>query len=216
MNDARWSDYLNTEKYKITNQNGKMGLSFKGQVLLEPKYSEVSVTNHDIPLSDLKIRKCIDDTHFFIEEWNFPIVQADGKYGLVNREREKFELELRYDKIIKLNYKHYLCLELDTYTLYYFFDGPPRITAIFRNSREVNLPELLNILKDEHPEAHAQLSENLYWENGNYISEYWWYEGSEFHPGASFWQYFPVATRKAILSTSFEVTPSELVWARGI
>jgi len=216
MNDALWNDYLDTGKYKITHQNGKLGLNFKDQVLLEPKYSELSVTNHDVPLPDPRIRKYIGDAFLSIEEWNFPIVQADGKYGLVNGERKKFELEIKYDKIIKLTYDHYLCLEHDTYTLYKFFNGPPKITAVFRNSREIDLPELLNILKDENPEAHAQLSENLYWEDGNHISKFWRYEGSEFHPGISYWHYFPVATRKAILSTSFEVTPLELVWARGI
>jgi len=216
MNDALWNDYLDTEKYKITNQNGKLGLNFKDQVLLEPKYSELSVTNHDIPLSDPRVRKYIGDVIFFIEEWNFPIVKTDGKYGLVNGERKKFELELKYNKIIKLTYSHYLCLENDVYTLYEFFDGPPKITAAFRNSGETNLPELLNILKDEQPNAHAQLSKSLYLEGGNYISEFWRYEGGEFHPGGGCWQYFPIATRKAVLSTNFEVTPMELVWARGI
>ena len=129
--DDLWNDYLNVEKYQITNQHGKFGLKFKDQVLLEPEYSARTVTNDDVPLSSPRIRKYIVDDYFFMEEWNFPIVQADGKYGLVNGERKRFELELIYDRIVKLAYDLYLCLEHDTYTLYKFFGGPPRSLRCF-------------------------------------------------------------------------------------
>jgi len=151
-----------------------------------------------------------------MEEWNFPIVHADGKDGLVNGDRKRFELELKYDAIIKLAYNFYLALEHDTYTLYKFFSGRPKIAAEFSTNVKVDLQTLLDILKVEHSKAYAQLSKSLSWKNGHYISKFWRYQGGRFDPGNSHWGYFTVATRKAIMSTNFEITPLELVWAKWL
>ena len=214
--EVRWKNYLNTGIYQIFNQDGKLGLKYKHYVLLEPKYSSLSITNDDIPLSDPRVKKIFLDTYRFMEEWNFPIVHADGKDGLVNGGMRRFELELKYDAIIKLAYNFYLGLEHDTYTLYKFFSGRPRIAAQFCKSEKVDLPALLDILKAEHSKAYAQLSKSLYWKNGHYFSKFWQYQGSTFDPDNTHWGYFTVATRKAIMSTNFEITPLELVWAKGI
>jgi hypothetical protein len=43
------------------------------------------------------------------------------------------------------------------------------------------------------------------------LSEYWHYHVGICDPEAGLSHYLPIATRKAILSTDFEVTPLELV-----
>ena len=82
---------------------------------------------------------------------------------------------------------------------------------MFCESNKINLPELLNILQTQHSEAFTQLSKTLCLEGNNYISEFWHYHIGIAYPEAGFSQYLPLAARKAILSTNFEVTPLELV-----
>ncbi|MFZ5822489.1 MAG: hypothetical protein ACOYYJ_21570 [Chloroflexota bacterium] len=209
--DALWNEYLKGQKYQITEQDGKLGLNFENSVLLEPRYSCVEITNQNVPLSDLWIRKFVVDRYCFVDEWNFPIVYADGKYGLIDGVFNRLVSGLEYDSIVKLTYDHYLCLQSKTYTLKHFIGGQSTVPAAFRGSDKISLPELLNILQAKHPEAYTQLSKTLYFEGNDYISEYWHYHAGICYPEAGYSLYLPIATRKAILSTNFEVTPLELV-----
>ena len=209
--DTRWGDYLNGKKYKITEQGGKFGLNIRNTVLLEPKYSYVEITNHNVPLSDPRIRKCVVDPYCLVDEWNFPIVHADGKYGLIDGVIDTLVFGLECDRIVKLTYEYYLCSKSGTCTLYKFDAGRPEISAVFPESNKINLPELLNVLQTRHPEARTQLSKTLFVEGDHYISEFWHYHISISYPEVGMVQYVPLATRKAILSTNFEVTPLELV-----
>jgi hypothetical protein len=209
--DALWDEYLNSQKYQITNQDGKFGLNFQNSVLLEPRYSSLEITNHNIPLSDPQIRKFIVDPYYFVDEWNFPIIHADGKCGLIDGVINELVVDLEYDRIVKLTYDHYLCLQSGTYTLNHFVAGRRQVSATFCESNKINLPELINILQTHHPEAFAELSKTLCYDGNSYISEFWHYHLGICYPEFGHTQYFPIAVRKAILSTNFETTPLELV-----
>ncbi len=214
--NARWDDYLNGQKYQITNQDGMFGLNFKDSVLLEPRYSYVEITNQNVPLSDPRIREFVVDRYCFVDEWNFPIVHADGKCGLIDGVINQLVFGLEYDSIVKLTYDHYLCWQSGTYTLNQFVGGRSKVSATFRESNKIDLPELLNILQTKHLETYTQLSKTLSFEDNDYISEYWHYYVGISYPEAGLTHYFPIATRKALLSTNFEVTPLELVVLRNV
>lgn len=209
--NALWDDYLNGQKYQITNRDGKLGLNFQKFVLLAPRYSSLEITNHNVPLSDPRIRKFIVDPYYFLDEWNFPIVHADDKCGLIDGVINELVLGLEYDSIVKLTYDHYLCLQSGIYTLNQFVAGRRQVSATFSESNKINLPELINILQTQHSEAFTQLSKTLCCEGNSYISEFWQYYGGVSYPEFGHTQYFPLAARKAILSTNFEITPLELV-----
>lgn len=209
--DALWDDYLNGQKYQITNQDGKFGLNFQNFVLLEPRYSFLEITNHNVPLSDPRIRKFIVDPYYFVDEWNFPIIHADGKCGLIDGVINVLVFGLEYDSIVKLTYDHYLCLQSGIYTLNQFVAGRRQVSATFCESNKINLPELMNILQTQHPEALTQLSKTLCHVGNSYISEFWHYQGGVCYPEVGYTQCFPLAARKAILSNNFEITPLELV-----
>jgi len=211
--DTLWNEYLNGKKYQITNQDGKFGLSFQNSILLEPRYSYLEITNHNVPLSDPRIKEFVIDIYCLVDEWNFPIIHADGKYGLIDGVIDTVVFGLEYDSIIKLTYDHYLCLKSGTSILYKFVSGASEASAVFPENNTINLPELLNILQTQHPKAFIQLSKTLRFEDNNYISEFWHYHVNIAYPSVGHNAYFPIATRKAILSTNFEVTPLEpVVW----
>ena len=163
--------------YSIFEENGKLGLARGNIVLLKPVYNSLSITNNDPPEYTLKDFED-DPSVYIVDEWNYPIVTADGKQGLIGSER--MFLDVKYDRVVKLTYCHYF-YQLDTVVSLFLFD-PLRFSSYnqitLTMSREFTLESLLNKLAEEHPYLYKKLSEKLNKDGpGRYISDYRFYAG---------------------------------------
>jgi hypothetical protein len=197
-------------EYKVFTQDGKYGLLNGKQVVLEGIYSSIQIIAEDPALEDLlsmeALRKLNDAWAPTISEMDFAILNADGKVGLVSEGR--ILLEFKYERIIKLSYRHYLCQEGARYTLYDIFYPEyklrPKQLVTIHIPDGITLEKMLSALAQKHPKAHEALSKYLhkYPIKGIYISEYQNWEGR-----VGYHCIFPtVASQKVRMDDDFGVT----------
>jgi hypothetical protein len=166
--------------YSIFEENGKLGLARGSIVLLNPVYNSLAITNNDPPEFTLKDFEH-DPSIYIVDEWNYPIVTADGKQGLIGSER--MFLDIKYDRVVKLTYCHYFS-QVDTVVSLYFFDALrfssyDQITLIM--PREFTLECLLNKLAEQYTYLYTKLSEKLHKNGpGRYTSDYRCYIGDQY------------------------------------
>ncbi len=188
--------------YQIVERESKYGLSYNQIPLLEPIYSSVEVLNeysHEHTLGDFKDNRAVVE----VNEYNFPIVIADGKYGLLNR--NELKLGLDYVRIIKLSFCHYLCQKDSSNFVLYDVSNISEPLAIFTAFGELNLDNLLQILQSEHPKAYTELRKRIHQKGNKYISEYRLYDGVEV-VGNSTYHDFDVATIKVELNNDLQTS----------
>jgi hypothetical protein len=194
-------DYKNCG-YQIVKQEEKYGLSYNRTPVLEPIYSSVEVTNKDSHEYTLKNYK--DDSSIVeVNEYNFPIVIADGKYGLLSR--SELTLGLDYTRIIKLTFCHYLCQKDDSTFVLYDISSLLNPLAAFTTIGEINLSKFLQILQNEHPKAFAELEKRIHKRGNRYISEYRRYDGIQVVDN-NFYHDFYIATVEVELNDEFHIS----------
>ncbi len=193
-------DYENCY-YQIVEREGKYGLSYNRTPVLEPIYSSVEVINKDS--HEYTVENYKDDPSVVeVGEYNFPIVIADGKYGLLSR--SELRLGLDYTRIIKLTFCHYLCQKDDGILVLYDTRSLLNPLATFTTFGELNLDKLLQILQNEHPKAYTELEKRIHKRGNNYISEYRRYGGTQV-VGSSIYHDFYIATVEVELYDNFHV-----------
>jgi hypothetical protein len=187
--------------YKIIELNGKFGLTYNRAPVLKPIYSSVEITN-DYSREYTLVNYKDDPTVIDVGEYNFPIVIADGKHGLLMR--SEIWLGLDNPRIIKLTFCHYLCQREDgAFVLYDMEDGSKPL-AVFTLSGELRLEKILRTLKVDFPAAYAELGKRLHFRDGRYISEYRRYSGTEY---SGYVHDFDIATVEVVIRDDFSVSP---------
>ena len=185
----------------------------RSTVILKPIYASLQITNEDIDLQELLANepgdKIFDDQGVGL--YNCQIVIADGRQGLVTP--QKLFLKVKFDRIIKLTYRHYLSKKKARYTLYDHIGfsiwlNPDewhtlRARAEFEIQGELTLEKLLAVLSQTHPDIFAELSHNLYKNpNGeNFISHYLYY----YRENYSHDNMYSVAAERVIMYDDFRV-----------
>ncbi|MFZ5909078.1 MAG: hypothetical protein ACOYYU_03580 [Chloroflexota bacterium] len=189
--------------YQVEEQNGKYGLSYHRIPVLEPVYSCVEVINDyskEYSLENYKDDPGVID----VGEYNFPIVIADGKYGLLSG--SELRLGLDYTRIIKLTFCHYLFQASDGAFVLYDVDNLRQPLAAFAIPGELTLEKLLQTLENGYPAAYAELGKRLRRQGDRYVSEYRRYDGTEAISSSMFHD-FHVATVEVILDNDFSLSP---------
>jgi hypothetical protein len=196
--------------YEIYKENGKFGLTYGKTILLKPIYKSLAITNNDPPEYTLKDFED-DPSVYNIREWNYPIVIADGKYGLVDTER--MFIDAVHDRIVKLTYYHYFSQRDTAVSLYTFSDfkysshGEKCLTM----PREFTLGGLLHELAKQYHYLYEQISKVLYEiEPDKYVSEYRYYTGSQYFEDMSYYHGFVIGATKHIIHNDFRVEPLKL------
>jgi hypothetical protein len=187
--------------YEITEKDGKFGLTYNRIPVLPPIFSSVEVINRDsqeYTLEDYKDDPDVEE----VSEYNFPIVIADGNYGLLHG--SEWRLPLDYQKIIKLSYCHYLGqTSEDTYVIYnteHF--SSPMVTFIL--AEKPTMQKVMQILEITFPEAFNKIGKNIEKIGNDYISQYRCYGGCE--NINSYLHYFLIATIKVIIRDDFSIS----------
>ena len=201
-------------EFRVFDKDGRYGLAVGNIVLLPPVYTTLEITNDDPPEYQLSYYAYEPSIHT-VREWNFPIVIGDGKQGLGSPER-RMQLEVKYDRIIKLTYCHYLCQEQTAWTLYEFLPVSTASTP-FVFAGEVTLENLLRALAAAAPSAHAALLKKLQKTSnpGRYVSDYRYYLGEQ-DLGIAMYHGFVVATTKSIITNDFDVMPALDRWGEWV
>ncbi|MFZ5822490.1 MAG: hypothetical protein ACOYYJ_21575 [Chloroflexota bacterium] len=189
--------------YQVEEQNGKYGLSYHRIPVLAPVYSCVEVINDDSKEYSLENYKD-DPAVIEVGEYNFPIVIADGKYGLLLG--SELRLGLDYTRIIKLTFCHYLFQTRDGAFVLYDVDNLMQPLAAFAISGELTLEKLLKTLENGYPAAYAELGKRLRRQGDRYVSEYRRYDGTQAISSSMFHD-FHIATVEVILNSDFSVSP---------
>lgn len=189
--------------YQINEQDGKYGLSYNRIPVLEPVYSSLEVINdysHEYALENYKS----DPDVISVGEYNFPIVIADGRYGLLegNELRRGFD----YTRIIKLTFCHYLFQTQDGAFALYDVDNLMQPLAMFAIPGELTLESLLLTLENGYPAADAKLRKRIRKQENQYISEYRRYGGTQAISSSMFHD-FHIATVEVILGNDFSIAP---------
>ena len=206
-NDNGMSKY-SYDNYKIVEANGRYGLASDQGIILDLIYSSLIIINKDKPLPNHKLNKFEDDPCIdSVGELNCQIVIADGKQGLIDS--GKLVSELKYERIIKLTFCDYLCMEQKSWTLFHSFGG---LTLLATNSMpgELTLESLLQLLAKNHPQAFAHLSKTLHETStsGEYISEYRRYGGIEYIDDLQYsdMHFFIDSTERVMVHNDFRIT----------
>ena len=194
-------DYENCG-YQIVEREGKYGLCYNRIPVLESLHSSVEVINKDSHEYTLENYK--DDSSVVkVSEINFPIVIADGKYGLLNG--SELRLGLDYTRIFKLTFCHYLCQKDDDTFVLYNTSSLLNPLATFTAFGILNLDKLLQILQNEHPKAYTELRKRIHKRDNRYISEYRRYGGTQVD-GSSIYHDFYIATVEVELNDDFRIS----------
>lgn len=116
-----------TDSYSVFRKNSKCGLAYLPQggnkvTVLDPEYDTIRVdyTDQDIQVLFSDKKEVIKKHVGWIIEDGFQAVTADGKCGLV-RQGNLFT-GLVFKQIIKLSFRHYLCINDDSFTIIFFND----------------------------------------------------------------------------------------------
>lgn len=197
-----WLENYREEGYRIIEEHGRYGLTHNRIPVLKPVYSSVEVINqdsHEYTLDHYQDDPSVTD----VGEYNFPIVIADGKYGLLHG--SEFRLGLDYARIIKLTFCHYLCQREDGTLVLYDTQhlSEPRVT--FTMSADLTLENLLQTLRLDHLRVYTELMDLIHMEGDKYISEYRHYGGSQETEGR-YIHHFAIAAVEAVLTNDFRVS----------
>jgi hypothetical protein len=198
---------LTMSAYKIYEENGKFGLTYGNTILLNPIYKSLAITNNDPPEYTLKDFES-DPSVYIVGEWNYPIVIADGKQGLIGS--EGIFLDVKYDRIIKLTHCHYFSQRDTTVTLYTFgeYDFSLHNETRLTMPREFTLASLLSEIFKQYSPLLKKLSEKLHEsEPGKYISDYRCYWGDQY---VGVFHGFLVGITQYIIYNDFHVEPLKL------
>lgn len=197
---------ITLSQYQIVEQNGKYGLACNQKLIIEPFYNSIELVSDDLPLPpyDLLNRYENDPSVEELCEWNCTVVNADGKFGII--EQDRILSELRYDRVIKLTFMHFLCKENAVWTLFYYY-GWLHPCATIPAHGELTLELLISGLPEKYPKVSKDLSEYLLKDSktGQYISEYRRYTGSQYIDHGVY-HYFLVSSDKVIIHDDFRMT----------
>lgn len=176
-----------TAPYSVFRKNDKCGLIYSpgdaGQTTVLPaKYDAVRVDYKDQNIEALFSSKeqYIKKYGLWIMEDGFQAVTADGKCGLLHL--GKLFTGLAYNRIIKLSFRHYLCMNDDRFSIIFFnacgYEGSLGSSFYFQGETIVYEPPLgmtkvLDLLS-RHSEKEAQSLLELVKPDGqgNFISQY--------------------------------------------
>jgi hypothetical protein len=206
---------MKKQNYTIFNENGKYGLrGDRGVVILKPVYTALQITNEDIDLHDLLANEPgdndFDDQGVGLH--NCQIILADGKQGLVTPSSRL--LGVKFDRIIKLTYRHYLGKKGTSYTLYdhigfsVFVDPAEWHTlqsrAEFEIQGELTLEKFLAVMSRTDPDIFTELSHSLYKNphGENFISDFLYY----YRENYSHDNMYSVAAQRVNMYDDFRVT----------
>jgi hypothetical protein len=211
---------MKKQNYTVFKENGKYGLrGDRGALILQPVYASLQITNEDIDLRDLLANEPgdndFDDQGVGLH--NCQIIVADDKQGLVTQWASL--LDVSFDRIIKLTYRHYLSQKGAKYTLYdhigfsVFVDPKEwdtlQLCAEIEIHGDLTLEKFLAVLSRTHLNASAELSHSLYKNpNGeNFISDYlYYYRESYSHDNM-----YSVAAQRVNMYNDFSVTPLDVL-----
>lgn len=192
--------------YQIVEQNGKYGLACNQKLLSMPFSTSLELINDDLPLPPYELLDHYENDPSVEElcEWHCAIVNVDGKFGIIKQDR--ILSELKYDRVIKLTFMHFLCKENAVWTLFYYH-GWLHPCATISVQGELTLELLLRELKEKYPKVSKDLSEYLLQDpqQGDYISEYRRYTGSQ-SIDHNHYHYFLISSDKVILHDDFGIT----------
>jgi hypothetical protein len=134
-------------------------------------------------------------------EWDCKVVKTDGKSGIIKQDR--LLSELKYDRIIKLTFMHFLCKDRAAWTMFNYH-GWLHSCATIATQEELTLDLLLRILAEKYPSVSGRLSEYLSKDkkSGQYISEYRRYTGSQYI-GPNDYHPFLISSDKVIMYEDF-------------
>ncbi len=211
---------MKKQNYTIFQENQKYGLrGERGIVILKPIYSSLQITNEDIDLHDLLANEpgdnSFDDQGVGLH--NCQIIIADGKQGLVTE--SKAFLSVKFDRIIKLTYRHYLSKKGTRYALYDHIGfsvwvNPDEWHTLQSRAKieiqgNLTLEKFLAVLAQTYPDIFAELSHSLYKNpNGkNFISHYLYY----YRENYSHDNMYSVATQRVNMYNDFRVTPLDVL-----
>ena len=196
--------------YQIFEENGKYGLAYRNTILLEPTCSSLVISNNDPQEYSLKDYED-DPSVYSIREWNYPIVIADGKYGLVDTQR--MFIEAVYDRIVKLTYNHYFSQQGTSVNLYSFSDF--KYSSYREKSLAIpgdfSLEDLLHELARQHPYLYEEIKKKLgEIEPGKYVSDYRYYTGAQYFEEMSYYHGFVLGSTRHIIYNDFHVEPLKI------
>lgn len=198
---AKFNEEYEKCGYEFVKQDGKYGLTCNRIPVLPPAYSTIELFNldsHEYNQEDYQDEPEVNS----VGEYNFTIVMADGKYGLLSG--REFRLPLSFLKIMKLSFRHYLCqTDTDKYALYDSADFQKPLAEL-NCSGELTLKKLWQTLENENPAAFSHLGESIQQVNNEYISQYRRYGGCE--NIESYFHYFTIATICVVLHNDFSIS----------
>ena len=203
-------------EYCIIEREGKYGLlSYKAKptypkkIILEPYFRSLALSNHNIDLDELIGTEQAWEKLWgrAIYEYNYVIVEADGKFGLLHK--DQIIIGLNYDLIIKLTFRHYLCKKhksyaYDLFAFTYEGDTETSCRLVTISVEDKITPEkLLTILSDVSPNAYTELTKLFYLDTNKkvYISEYRFYE--EWAVGHAVW--WTAAIQRVEMDNDFQI-----------
>jgi hypothetical protein len=192
-------------EYQIFEKNGKYGLAYGSNILLNPAYSSLIITNNNPPEHTLKDYED-DQSVYEVWEKNYPIVIAEHKQGLAYFNR--MMLDVKYERIYKLTYDHYLCREQTKWILYDFSHAQLYNSTMITISPDLTLEKLLQILAQDAPDFHKGLLKKLHQDSrtDRYISDYRVYYGEQYLGSAMFHD-FEAAVTRMFINNDFSPTP---------
>jgi hypothetical protein len=207
-------------EYCIIEREGKYGLlsyrakpSYPKKIILEPYFTSLALSNHNIDLDELIGTEQAWEKLWgrAIYEYNYLIVEADGKFGLLHK--DQIIIGLNYDLIIKLTFRHYLCKKHKSYDLFAFtYEGDTetsgRLVTISVEDK-ITPEKLLTILSDVSPQAYTEITKLFYLDTNKkvYISEYRFYE--EWAVGHSVW--WTAAIQRVEMDDDFQIRPLDIM-----
>ena len=194
---------LNLCQHKIIEQGGRHGLAYGEKIVIEPIYTSLELAGDDLPPPPYErlAREENDPLVDELFEWDCKVVKADGKSGIIKQ--DKTLSELKYDRVIKLTFMHFLCKDG---AIWRMFDYHGWLTpcATITSQEELTLDLFLRLLAGGYPSVSERLSEYLFKDkkSGRYVSEYRRYTGIQYighhdcHP-------FLVSSDKVIMYDDF-------------
>lgn len=184
--------------YSIFQENSKYGLAYqateykmvgsfqkpvnKETKILEPDYSSIEIHYKGQNIEELfhDKKQLLDTLNLSVFEDRFVAVSADGKSGLLCR--DQIFTGLIYDRVIKLSYRHYLCITSKSFTIYRLnkidyeeiYSGTYYIKFHdIQYEGQLYLKKLLSLLSERYPKEYDEITALIKpGGKGKFISEY--------------------------------------------
>jgi hypothetical protein len=168
-------------QYHIISENDKFGLAFDQELIYQTIYDSIELISDDLPSPPYSQWEAYENDPEIDElfEWYLRVVKIDGKFGIIDQNR--ILSELKFERVIKLTFMHFLCKENGVWTLYGYHGWLFPISVI-PDLGEVTLSFLIHELSEKFPYEWKDLSRYIFKDpkSRKYISEYRRYTGSEF------------------------------------